>query len=142
MAAWVDLREPGAVVLKTVTLHPRRGNPPPRIVEVPGGILNSIGLPNDGLDHLVNVTLPRMRGRCSALIPNVAGERVPEFSVIGAKLAEARKANPDDFQAVELNLSCPNVESGFPFAKSPAMAEECVRRVRDQLDVPLLAKLS
>ena len=142
MAAWVDLREPGAVVLKTVTLHPRRGNPPPRIVEVAGGILNSIGLPNEGVDHLISVTLPRMRGRCSALIVNVAGERVPEFGIIGARLAAAQRANPGDFQAVEVNLSCPNVESGFPFAKSPDMARQCMRLVRDEIGLPLFAKLS
>lgn len=142
MAGWIDLREPGAVVLKTVTLHPRRGNPPPRIVEVAGGILNSIGLPNEGTDHLVAVTLPRLRGRTSSLVVNVAGERVDEFGVIGEKLAAALKSHPADFQAVELNLSCPNVESGFPFAKSPELAQRCVRLVREQLALPLLAKLS
>ena len=142
MAAWIGLREPGMVVLKTVTLHPRKGNQPPRIVEVPGGILNSIGLPNEGVDHLIAVTLARMRGRCAALMVNVAGERLPEFGVIGAKLAAAHRAHPDDFQAVELNLSCPNVESGFPFAKSPELARECVRLVREQTDLPLFAKLS
>jgi dihydroorotate dehydrogenase (NAD+) catalytic subunit len=142
MAGWIDLREPGAVVLKTVTLHPRKGNPPPRIVEVAGGILNSIGLPNEGVDHLVSVTLPRMRGRCATLVVNVAGERVPEFGVIGEKLAAAHRANPGDFQAVELNLSCPNVESGFPFAKSPEMARQCVSLVREHVKLPLLAKLS
>ncbi len=142
MAAWIDLREPGGVVLKTVTLHPRRGNPPPRIVEVAGGILNSIGLPNEGIDHLVAVTLPRMRGRTSALVLNVAGERVHEFGVIAEKLAAARRTDPASFQAVELNLSCPNVESGFPFAKSPQLAEECVRLFRAPLaGVPLFAKL-
>lgn len=142
MAGWIDLREPGAVVLKTVTLHPRRGNPPPRIVEVPGGILNSIGLPNEGIDHLVSVTLPVLRGRTAALVVNVAGERVDEFAVIGDRLAAALAAHPADFQAVELNLSCPNVESGFPFAKSPELAERCVRLVRERIALPLLAKLS
>jgi dihydroorotate dehydrogenase (NAD+) catalytic subunit len=142
MAAWIDLREPGMVVLKTVTLHPRRGNPPPRIVEVPGGILNSIGLPNEGVDHLIGVTLPRMRGRCSALMVNVAGERVAEFGTIGERLAAAACAQPGDFQAVEINLSCPNVESGFPFAKSPELARECVRLVRQHVAAPLFAKLS
>jgi dihydroorotate dehydrogenase (NAD+) catalytic subunit len=142
MAAWIDLREPGMVVLKTVTLHPRRGNKPPRIVEVPGGILNSIGLPNEGIDHLVAGTLPRMRGRCAALMVNIAGERVAEFGTIGEKLAAAARAQPDDFQAVELNLSCPNVESGFPFAKSPDLARECVRLVRQHVSAPLFAKLS
>lgn len=142
MAAWIDLREPGMVVLKTVTLHPRKGNAPPRIVEVAGGILNSIGLPNEGVDHLIDVTLARMRGRCAALMVNVAGERLPEFGVIGEKLAAAHRARPGDFQAVELNLSCPNVESGFPFAKSPELARECVRLVRQHVDLPLFAKLS
>ena len=69
----------------------------------------------------------RLRGRTSALVVNVAGERVGEFEVIGAKLAAALAAAPDAFHAVELNLSCPNVESGFPFAKSPELAEQCVR---------------
>lgn len=142
MAAWIDLREPGMVVLKTVTLHPRRGNPPPRIVEVPGGILNSIGLPNEGIDHLIGVTLPRLRGRCAALMVNVAGERVHEFGTIGEKLAAAQRAHPSDFQAVEINLSCPNVESGFPFAKSPELARECVALIRRHVTAPLFAKLS
>jgi dihydroorotate dehydrogenase (NAD+) catalytic subunit len=142
MAAWIDLREPGAVVLKTVTFHPRRGNPPPRIVEVDGGILNSIGLPNEGIDHLIEVTLPRLRGRTRALVVNVAGERADEFGRIGEKLAAALRANPGDFHAVELNLSCPNVESGFPFAKSPELAARCVRLFREQVALPLLAKLS
>ena len=119
MAAWIDLREPGMVVLKTVTLHPRRGNPPPRIVEVPGGILNSIGLPNEGIDHLIGVTLPRMRGRCAALMVNVAGERVAEFGTIGEKLAAAARAQPDDFAAVEINLSCPERRVGLPLREEP-----------------------
>lgn len=142
MAAWIDLREPGAVVLKTVTFHPRRGNPPPRIVEVAGGILNSIGLPNEGIDHLISTTLPRLRGRTSALVVNVAGERADEFGRIGEKLAAGLRDHPQDFQAVELNLSCPNVESGFPFAKSPELASRCVRMVREHLALPLLVKLS
>jgi dihydroorotate dehydrogenase subfamily 1 len=83
-----------------------------------------------------------MRGRCSALMVNVAGERLHEFGTIGEKLAAAARANPGDFQAVELNLSCPNVESGFPFAKSPELARECVRLVRQHVALPLFAKLS
>jgi dihydroorotate dehydrogenase (NAD+) catalytic subunit len=142
MAAWIDLGEPGRVVLKTVTPHPRRGNPPPRIVEVPGGILNSIGLPNEGIDHLIGVTLPRLRGRCAALMVNVAGERVHEFGTIGERLAAAQRAQPADFHAVEINLSCPNVESGFPFAKDAALARECVALVRRHVKAPLFAKLS
>ncbi len=143
MAAFMDLKKPGAVVLKTVTLNPRIGNPPPRIVEVPGGILNSIGLPNEGIDHLIAVTRPRMKGRCSALIANVAGERIHEFGVIGERLAACEKEDPQGFAALELNLSCPNVEGGgFPFAKRPELAEKAVRLVRDQVSWPIFAKLS
>jgi dihydroorotate dehydrogenase (NAD+) catalytic subunit len=142
MAAWLDLKVPGAVVLKTVTLHPRAGNPPPRIVETPGGILNSIGLPNEGLGHLLSVTRERMRGRCSALVANLAGERIGEFGEIARRVAEAEREDAA-FDAVELNLSCPNLEGGgFSYAKVPELAERAVRQVREHLDLPILAKLS
>ena len=143
MAGWLDLDVPGGVVLKTVTLNSRIGNPPPRVVEVAGGILNSIGLPNEGARHLLKVTLPNMRGRCAALIANIAGEGVDEFGTIAEQMAAYVKNHPDDLAAVELNLSCPNLEKGgFPYAKDPDVAERCVRLVRDQLDLPLFAKLS
>jgi dihydroorotate dehydrogenase (NAD+) catalytic subunit len=143
MAEWMDLAEPGGVVLKTVTLHPRVGNPPPRVVEVAGGILNSIGLPNEGLDHLLQITRGRMRGRCARLIANVAGERLEEFGVIAERLAEEEERDPGGFDAVELNLSCPNLEAGgFPYAKDPGLAERAVRLVRQHLRLPVLAKLS
>lgn len=143
MAAWMDLSEPGGVVLKTVTLHPRIGNPPPRVVETAGGMINSIGLPNEGIDHLIDVTRARLKGRCSALIANVAGERIDEFGIIGERLKAAEERDPGVFAAIELNLSCPNVEGGgFPFAKEPRLAERAVRLVREQIDLPLFAKLS
>ncbi len=143
MADWTDLRTPGAVVLKTVTLNPRVGNPPPRVVEVTGGILNSIGLPNEGVDHLLAVTRERMKGRCSALIANLAGEKIDEFSIIAEKLQQAEDRDPGGFQAVELNLSCPNLEEGgFPYAKKPELAEKAVRLVKERLSLPVLAKLS
>ena len=143
MAAWMDLRLPGAVVLKTVTLHPRAGNPPPRVVETAGGILNSIGLPNEGLDHLLAVTRERMKSRTSALVANVAGERLAEFGTLAERIEATEKEDPGGFAAVELNLSCPNLEGGgFPYAKSAELAEKACRLVRDRLSLPILAKLS
>lgn len=143
MADWMALTVPGAVVLKTVTLHPRAGNPPPRVVEVEGGILNSIGLPNEGLEHLLEVTRRRMKGRCQALIANVAGERLDEFGVIAERLQAAEQRDPGGFAAVELNLSCPNLEGGgFAYAKNPDLARRAVQLVREHLDLPLIAKLS
>ena len=143
MAGWMPLTVPGAVVLKTVTLHPRAGNPPPRGVEVASGMLNSIGLPNEGLTHLLEVTRERMKGRCSRLIANVAGERLIDYGEIARRIQEVESRDPGGFDALELNLSCPNLEGGgFPFAKSPEMAEKACRLVRDETDLPLFAKLS
>ena len=100
---WVDLAQLGAVVTKSLTLAPRMGNPPPRVAETPAGMLNAIGLQNDGVDAFLVETLPRLRETGATVIASVAGETVDEYVQVAAKLARA-----EGIAALELNLSCPN----------------------------------
>lgn len=137
-AAFVDPRELGALLLKTITLHPRAGNPPPRIVEVASGILNSIGLPNKGIDRYLIETLPQVAGIADCLILNVAGERLDEWPQVAARIG----ATPG-IDALELNVSCPNVEAGgLPFARNPALVAGIVRAVRSETPIPVIVKLA
>lgn len=135
---FVDPTVPGALVVKTVTLHPRAGNPPPRIVEVVGGIVNSIGLPNPGLDRWLAETLPHIAGRASCLVLNVAGERREEWARVGEKIGER-----EGIDALELNISCPNVEEGgLPFARDPEVVAGIVRDVAAGTPLPIIVKLA
>src|SRR5437868_8658424 len=104
MAGVVDFAQLGGVIPKTVTHKPRAGNAPPRTVETPSGLLNAIGLDNDGIDHFLEHHLPYLRTLPTAVIGNVAGETEDEFVELTAKLARA-----GGLAGVELNLSCPNV---------------------------------
>lgn len=134
---FVDLSCLGAIVPKTVTASPRRGNRPPRIVETPSGMLNAIGLDNDGIDHFLEVHLPYLRTVGAPIIANVAGKTADEFPELAGKLA-----NVDGIAAVELNLSCPNVAGGIDFATKPELTESVVRATRQVCPHPLLAKLT
>lgn len=138
MERFFDLKIPGALVLKTITYHPRIGNAPPRLAESPAGLLNSIGLPNAGVHAFIKDQLPHLAGRSSCLIVNFAGEREEEFPKAAALLD-----GKEGIDALEINLSCPNVASGqLPFSKEPEVVERIVRSVRAVTDLPLLAKLS
>lgn len=137
-AAFVDPRRLGALLLKTITLHPRAGNPPPRLVEVAGGILNSIGLPNKGIDRYLEETFPTVRGRADCLILNIAGETLDEWPQVAARIG-AREG----IDALELNISCPNVEQGgLPFGRDPEVVARIVRAVAGETPIPLICKLS
>ncbi len=137
-ATFVDPRALGALLVKTITLHPRAGNPPPRIVEVSGGILNSIGLPNKGIERYLAETLPAVAGRADRLIINVAGERIDEWARVGELIGDT-----PGIDALELNISCPNVEAGgLPFARDPAVVARIVRDVRGGTPLPLIVKLA
>ncbi|MFG0320313.1 MAG: dihydroorotate dehydrogenase [Planctomycetota bacterium JB042] len=135
---FVDPRRLGALLLKTITLHPRAGNPPPRIVEVEGGILNSIGLPNKGIDRYLRETFPAVAGRADRLILNIAGERLDEWEKVAARVGDT-----PGIDALELNISCPNVEAGgLPFARDPEVVARIVRDVRNGTPLPLIVKLA
>ncbi len=137
MAGLVDFSRLGAVIPKTVTRHPRRGNAPPRTVETPSGMLNAIGLDNDGIEHFIAHHLPYLRTLPVPVIVNVAGKSAPEF----VELAEALRPETG-YAALELNLSCPNVAGGLDFATDPEMTRRVVAGVRAVCPVPLVAKLT
>jgi len=128
----------GAHVLKTVTPRPRTGNPPPRLVETPAGLLNSIGLENRGLAWFLEEVAPQHREAPWPVVGNAGGESVEEFvEVVAAFGAEPALA------AIEINLSCPNVQGGaLPFSTSPEAVGEVVAACRAATDKPLWAKLS
>lgn len=129
----------GAVVSKTVTVRPRAGNPPPRILETAAGMLNSIGLENRGADVFLRETLPRMRELGPRVIVNIGGESIAEFIALAVRFCAA------GVDALEINLSCPNVQGGrLHFSTMPAMTERAVREVKAAVDpgVPVFAKLS
>src|SRR5207245_3370651 len=107
MAGAVDFARLGGVSPKTVTRHPRPGNAPPRTVETPSGMLNAIGLDNDGLDHFIAHHLPYLRTLPTAIIANIAGENEDEFPAMAEQLGREQ-----GLAGLQLNLSCHNVPGG------------------------------
>lgn len=134
----VDLRRLGAMVTKSLTLAPRMGNPPPRVAETPAGMLNAIGLQNDGVDAFMLETLPRLREYETPIIASVAGETLEEYVQVAEKLSRA-----EGVAALELNLSCPHqARGGMEFGVSPDLTAQVVNAVRQRTDLPLIAKLT
>jgi len=128
----------GGLVSKTVTRRPRPGNPMPRICETEAGLLNSIGLENRGISAYLGRTLPEMADADTLVVTNIGGESPAEFAEL-AGLLEVRT----EVDAIEINLSCPNVDGGrLPFSTDPHVAEQVVRLVRAATKKPLFAKLS
>jgi dihydroorotate dehydrogenase (NAD+) catalytic subunit len=126
-----------AFVSKTITLAPRQGNPPPRLWETPAGLINSIGLPNKGLDGYLEHDLPVLARLPVPLIVNVMGFTRDEV----ATLVEAVSAR-DEVAGLELNVSCPNVESGLIMGADPRETAALVERVRPLTAKPLIVKLT
>jgi len=137
MAGLVDFSKLGGVIPKTVTQTPRIGNQPPRTVETPSGMLNAIGLDNDGIDHFIAHHLPYLRTLPTAIIANIAGKAADEFVVMAEKIG--REAG---LAGLELNLSCPNVSGGVDFATDPEVTRRVVAGVRKVCPLPLIAKLT
>ncbi len=137
LAGFVHLERLGGVIPKTVTAHPRAGNPTPRTVETAAGLLNAIGLDNDGIDHFRAHHLPYLRQVDTAVIVNVAGEDEDQF----VALAEAVGEEPG-VAAIELNVSCPNVSHGLDLGIDATAVERLVRRVRAACPLPIIAKLT
>jgi dihydroorotate dehydrogenase (NAD+) catalytic subunit len=137
MAGVVDFAKLGGVIPKTVTKRPRAGNPPPRTVETPSGMLNAIGLDNDGIDHFIEHHLPYLRTLPTAIIANIAGKSEDEFVQMGAQIGKE-----SGLAALELNLSCPNVAGGVDFATKPEVTRRVVEGVRRVCPLPLIAKLT
>ena len=132
----IDLSLFGAVVTKTITARPREGNPPPRVVDLGHGVINSIGLENPGIDWFVNERLDDIDIPC-ALIVSVGGDTVDDYKSVASRLAG--KAN---IAALEVNISCPNVKKGgISFGRDPESTTAVMKAVRGESDLPLIAKL-
>jgi dihydroorotate dehydrogenase (NAD+) catalytic subunit len=133
-----DIQRLGAIVTKTTTLSPRRGNPPPRIVETPSGMLNSIGLQNIGISALVREKAPVYQGWRVPVIASIMGFTVREYAEVASRLEGV-----EGFAGVELNLSCPNTErGGIEFGQDPESAAAVVRGVLRATTLPIIAKLT
>ncbi len=126
-----------AFVSKTITPEPRAGNPPPRLWETPSGLINSIGLPNKGLDGFLEHDLPQLAELPVPLIVSVMGTSHDEFS----RLVEG-VGDREEVAALELNVSCPNVKSGLIVGESPDEARSLLQRVRPLTGKPLIVKLT
>lgn len=135
-AKFYDLSKLGGISVKGLTLKPREGNKPPRIAETPAGILNSVGLQNPGIDVFLNEELPFLRGYDVAVIANIAGNTIEEYCEMAERLA-------DKVDAVELNISCPNVkEGGVAFGTKCDSVYNITKQVKKYCKVPLIVKLS
>ena len=133
-----DVQRLGAVVTKTTTLAPRRGNVPQRIAETPSGMLNSIGLQNVGVSALVRDFAPVYATWRTPVIASIMGFTVGEYAEVAARLEGV-----EGFAGIELNLSCPNTErGGIEFGQDPASAADAVRRVTRATTLPIIAKLT
>ena len=130
-------REVGAVCLKGTTLAPRLGNRPHRVAETPAGMLNAIGLQNPGTDHVVNSILPSLDFGETRFIANVSGSTVEEYAEV------TRRFDDSPIDAIEINISCPNVkEGGVAFGNDPDMSARVVEACRAATGKPLITKLS
>ena len=135
---FIDLNRLGGILVKGTTLHPRQGNPYPRMAETPSGMLNAVGLQNKGVDYFCGHIYPKIRGYETAMIVNVSGSQVEDY------IETAEKINAlEVIPAIELNISCPNVkEGGMAFGVTCAGAASVVRAVRAVYDKTLIVKLS
>src|ERR671936_285216 len=133
MAGVVDFARLGGIIPKTVTRQPRIGNPPPRTVETPSGMLNAIGLDNDGIEHFLAHHVPYLRTLPTAIIANIAGKTESEFIDMAAQAGQAA-----GLAALEMNLSCPNVSGGVDFAIDPEVTRRVVAGARAVCPLPII----
>lgn len=136
-ALYMDLNRLGGISVKGLTLQPRKGNKPPRIAETPSGVLNSVGLQNPGVHAFIREEIPFLRQFDTAIIANVAGNTLEEYCEMAEILSGA------DIDAIELNLSCPNVKSGCAaFGVTAAGVSTVTSKVRAIFKKPLIVKLT
>lgn len=134
----LDLDSLGGIIVKGTALEPWPGNPPPRVVETPAGMLNAIGLQNPGVDHFLNEDLPRLRELRARVVVNIVGRTLDEYRGV----AERLEGQPG-VDGLELNISCPNVKAGgLAFGTDPHLTSAVVKAVRESTSLPLLVKLS
>jgi dihydroorotate dehydrogenase (NAD+) catalytic subunit len=140
LAQFFDLKDIGAVVTKSVMNKPRHGRPTPRMAETPSGMLNSIGLQGPGIDAFLATDIPWLLEQKARVIVSIAGETIEEYSTLARKLRSV-----SGISAVEVNISCPNVENrGMVFACDPDASRRVIDGVRKAIggELPIIAKLS
>lgn len=137
MAGVVPLPELGGILPKTITQSPRPGNAPWRTVETSSGLLNAIGLDNDGIDYFLSHHWPYLRATGATIIVSIAGKSLDDFVSLAERLSEA-----EGLEAVELNVSCPNVSGGVDFGTDAKLCFEVVSSVRKVLDCAIVTKLT
>ncbi len=137
-AEFMDLGRLGAVVVKGLSLQPREGNPPPRVVETAAGMLNAIGLQNIGIEAFVREKLPFLRQFDTAVIANFFGDSVEEYAAAAERLSSV-----EGIHGLEMNISCPNKQAGWCiFGTDPRVTFQVVSAVRKATTLPLIVKLS
>ncbi len=137
-AEFLDLNRLGAIVVKGLSLLPKEGNPPPRIVETAAGMLNAIGLQNIGVENFIREKLPFLKQFDTSVIVNFFGDSIGEYTEVAEKLNSA-----DGVHALEMNISCPNKQAGWCiFGTDPRVTREVVAAVRSVTALPLIVKLS
>lgn len=138
LSALFDLNVLGTIILKATTLHIREGNALPRVAETHGGMLNSIGLQNPGVDDIIHTHIPRLQAFDFKVIANVAGNTLEEYVEVARRMSKVDKVG-----AIELNISCPNVkEGGIVFGTDPKMVYEVTKAVKKVSLKPVYVKLS
>lgn len=136
-ARMFDIQRLGAIVSKAITLKPRRGNVQPRIAETAAGMINSIGLQNVGVEAIIRDVAPIWAAWRTPVIANIAAETVTDY----AELTRRLDGTPG-ISGIEVNISCPNVESGMEFGADPVAAAQVTHAVRRQTDLPVIVKLT
>ncbi len=135
---FVDLNAIGGIVVKGISIEPRKGNPPQRIVETPCGMLNAIGLENVGLKRFLKEKVPYFQSIDCKVIVNILGDSIDEYAYLAEHLS-----GHDGIDALEVNISCPNVKKGgVAFGTDPDMAAAVTKAVRENTDLPVIVKLS
>lgn len=130
-------RDVGAIALKGTTLEPRLGNPPHRVYETPMGMLNAIGLQNPGVDKVVDDILPGLDFAETRFMANVCGSTIEDYAAV------TKRFDDSPIDAIEINISCPNIkEGGVSFGNDPVMSAQVVAACRSQTSKPIIAKLS
>ena len=135
----IDVDKLGAYVTKSITFHSREGNPQPRIYEVVAGMINRIGLQNDGVEKFVFEKLPRLLPFEPALIVSVVGESIDDYCQTSTFLEEKAK---ERIEGLEINVSCPNVENGLIFGSDPDLLFKLVKTLKSKVTLPLIVKLT
>jgi dihydroorotate dehydrogenase (NAD+) catalytic subunit len=137
-AEFFDLGRLGAVVVKGLSLQPKEGNPPPRIVETASGMLNAIGLQNIGIERFIHEKIPFLRTYDTKVIVNFFGDSIEEYVAAAERLSSA-----DGIHGLEMNISCPNKQAGWcVFGTDPSVTAQVVGAVRKATGLPLIVKLS